>query len=548
LGADIRFTSSDGTTLLKYERERHDSANQVAEYWVKIPSVSSSSGTTFYIYYGNASASDGEDATNVWDSNFKIRYSMKDLTTTSVKDSTVNNNDGTKKGVGEPTEIDGKIEKAQEFDGNDDYIGAENTGVFSGGIVTVEFWVYVSSTNGYEGWLGIGQSSSNRMDFVVDRNNLRLQFSSTPSGYWVAGNSNALIDNAWNHVAWYFNQNNNDLKFYTNGVLQDLSYTVDCNTANIKVQIARRIDSTVYKKAKIDEVRISNVARSTAWIKATYHAGNDSLLTFGTEETPVVTYTETYTLDTYLYTQNTQTHTVDALLYKQNAQTNTIDGFLYKTLTVSHTVDSYLPTTRIHTIDSVLYKTYTAGGTYSDPNISYGDDLVNYNGLPTIDAYLYKTTTASVDSVLYKTLTAESSIDSYFRKRLTTSAGIDSYLFAVRSITSSIDSLLYKTYTTTDTLDSYLYKQKTVENYINTYLWGTLELTYTIDGLLWGWNYQDKSTDPSWNYQNKSTDPSWDYQDKSTDPSWDYQDKSTDPSWTYKDKPTDPTWTWKIKR
>jgi len=35
-GYDIRFTSSDGTTLLKYERERHDATNQVAEYWVKI--------------------------------------------------------------------------------------------------------------------------------------------------------------------------------------------------------------------------------------------------------------------------------------------------------------------------------------------------------------------------------------------------------------------------------------------------------------------------------------------------------------------------------
>ncbi|NTW31555.1 MAG: hypothetical protein HGB12_02845, partial [Bacteroidetes bacterium] len=39
-GYDICFTSSDGTTLLKYERERHDQTNSLAEYWVKVPSVS----------------------------------------------------------------------------------------------------------------------------------------------------------------------------------------------------------------------------------------------------------------------------------------------------------------------------------------------------------------------------------------------------------------------------------------------------------------------------------------------------------------------------
>ena len=35
-GFDIRFTDEGGLALLKYERERHDLTNQVAEYWVKI--------------------------------------------------------------------------------------------------------------------------------------------------------------------------------------------------------------------------------------------------------------------------------------------------------------------------------------------------------------------------------------------------------------------------------------------------------------------------------------------------------------------------------
>jgi len=70
-GTDIRFTKSDGQTLLSYERERYDTNNGNAEYWVKIPSISSTTDTVFYVYYGNSSATDGANKTNVWDSHYK---------------------------------------------------------------------------------------------------------------------------------------------------------------------------------------------------------------------------------------------------------------------------------------------------------------------------------------------------------------------------------------------------------------------------------------------------------------------------------------------
>ena len=92
-GYDIRFTSSDGETLLKYERERHDSTNELARYWVKIPSVSSSADTTFYMYYGKADATDGADPENVWDSDFLAVYHFAQDPTGTVYDSTSNNRD-----------------------------------------------------------------------------------------------------------------------------------------------------------------------------------------------------------------------------------------------------------------------------------------------------------------------------------------------------------------------------------------------------------------------------------------------------------------------
>ncbi len=59
-GIDIRFTSADGKTLLPFEREFHGEylSSNLADYFVQIPSVSSSEDTYFYMYYGNDSAED----------------------------------------------------------------------------------------------------------------------------------------------------------------------------------------------------------------------------------------------------------------------------------------------------------------------------------------------------------------------------------------------------------------------------------------------------------------------------------------------------------
>ncbi|MDO8488384.1 MAG: DUF2341 domain-containing protein [bacterium] len=68
---DIRVTDSDGTTLLYHWIEQGSAAcnTSTTKIWAKTPSISTS-GTTVYIYYGNSSASNTEDGSNVfllWD-------------------------------------------------------------------------------------------------------------------------------------------------------------------------------------------------------------------------------------------------------------------------------------------------------------------------------------------------------------------------------------------------------------------------------------------------------------------------------------------------
>lgn len=54
---DIRFTDSDGTTLLSHWREIYTPSTS-AIFWVKVPSIPEAATTTIYMYYGNPAAAD----------------------------------------------------------------------------------------------------------------------------------------------------------------------------------------------------------------------------------------------------------------------------------------------------------------------------------------------------------------------------------------------------------------------------------------------------------------------------------------------------------
>jgi len=69
-GSDIRFTDSDGVTLLSYWIESWDSTNEEAIIWVKVPSIPASNSAYIYMYYGNSSAEDassGSDTFQIFD-------------------------------------------------------------------------------------------------------------------------------------------------------------------------------------------------------------------------------------------------------------------------------------------------------------------------------------------------------------------------------------------------------------------------------------------------------------------------------------------------
>lgn len=64
---DLRFTTSDGTTLLDYwiESITGTTPNQLATVWIKFDSIGTAA-TTFFMYYGNSAASSVSSGTNTF--------------------------------------------------------------------------------------------------------------------------------------------------------------------------------------------------------------------------------------------------------------------------------------------------------------------------------------------------------------------------------------------------------------------------------------------------------------------------------------------------
>jgi biopolymer transport protein ExbB len=62
-GGDIRFVSSDDTTLFKHHIEKYDTLDEIALVWVRIPRIAGNTDQGFMnLYYGNENAMGGQDA------------------------------------------------------------------------------------------------------------------------------------------------------------------------------------------------------------------------------------------------------------------------------------------------------------------------------------------------------------------------------------------------------------------------------------------------------------------------------------------------------
>jgi len=280
-GDDILFTAADEVTQLSHEIESFNGISGKLVAWVKIPSLSSSVDTDIYMYYGNSGASNQENATAVWDSNYKMVQHLQESSggANAIKDSTSNANHGTDNNS--PTfSASGQINSAIGFDGSDDYIVVSSPSPTSLTDFTVSGWVNWDS--GYTERGAIFSTDSFKLDVYLKTDNT--------TEVWIGGSvvaSNSTVQfGTWEY--WVATRAGSTVKLYRDGAFDNSAVDSTSISGVTKYFIGSQDDSGSYDgKGTLDEVRISDNARSADWILTGYNnqSNPSGFITLGSEET-----------------------------------------------------------------------------------------------------------------------------------------------------------------------------------------------------------------------------------------------------------------------
>ncbi|KPJ78044.1 MAG: hypothetical protein AMJ54_05645 [Deltaproteobacteria bacterium SG8_13] len=288
-GNDLLFADSDEVTKLDHEIEFFDQGTGTLVAWVRIPAPGITNGTdkTLYLYYGYPTVpADQQNVAGTWNSNYRGVWHLAEqgATPASYSDSTANNNDGTSP-TSHPTQVAGAIGPARDFDGTDDYITvADDLTLQLTTSITLEGWVWVRP-NGF-------------INFCCDVFPLLRKGEANPNGYQLGVRAYTPDTSTAGpgHAFLALDQGDDDGPVATNviasgGTWYHLAATWDGTTERIFVDGSQvqsgplagpiALDTRPlymgarqwedYGNGRLDELRISSIARPPQWIGTQYN-------------------------------------------------------------------------------------------------------------------------------------------------------------------------------------------------------------------------------------------------------------------------------------
>ncbi|MFH2092680.1 MAG: DUF2341 domain-containing protein [Pseudomonadota bacterium] len=264
-GEDLRFVSGDDTVLLKYHIERFDSLDEIALIWVKVPDISGKSDQgSVWLYYGNETAANGADKKNSFDSQYQAVYHFDELEGMPQDASSfLNHPSEFTAGLG----LAGIIGNGAAFSGPGNVFSIPDNSVFnfSQGM-TFSTWIKIYQPQD-DAYLFSRTTGDNGVIIAIRGTKIDVQIKTGDTLYKTDQSTDLPLD-GWHHLAVTLAPKGRITLFLDGIEAQWVNTQADLSTIAGNVMIGSDAAGKHAFSGDLDELRISGIPRSPAWIRS----------------------------------------------------------------------------------------------------------------------------------------------------------------------------------------------------------------------------------------------------------------------------------------
>jgi len=362
-GDDFVFTNANGDKL-PHEIELWNNETNKLVAWVCVQ-LTDGADNTFYIYWENAAAENQQNVEGTWNSDYKAVWHMGSSDGDEI-DST--GNGYTMTGNGDPSEVSDGIGLGTYYDGND-YATRAAFVASDGAYATTEIYAYLSSeTSAWRYAL-----SKTWVEAIAMNTNFKAYaMFDDDVPYPGAASTSSFVQNTYAYVAGTHNTSAVDgIKIYWNGTLENSrSSQGNIDTGAVPWFLGTSNGGGDFWVGAIDEVRLSTVTRSAAWINTTYWtmARSDVFVVWGDVEAELVTTTVTSLTTTTATVSTTNCVTSTGVTESQSTVTAQTTITTTATGTSTTTVSSSIISIQV---DRTVFVTQTISKDITTSTVSY---------------------------------------------------------------------------------------------------------------------------------------------------------------------------------
>jgi len=308
-GADIRVVESDDTTETAFELVTFATTTKRGELHFMADSLGTTSTSTFYIYYGNTTATayavtDTYGRNNVWSSYIGVWHMAE--SSGNANDYTGNNRTATNTNA---TYTPVKIGNGADYNGSSAYHAITDVSALEPASFSWSFWFEFDNQTGNPFLIDRYNASVADGYRIFGSGTSKINVNVRRSGANVDVTSSSTISNSTKYygTATY---NNGITRFYLNGNIDGTktngtgAVLYNATVTNVGFGQRQTGAAGTYLNGRLDEVRFTSTVRSASWITTEYNnqSSTSTFFYIGAEEAySAGTSTATSTTDSIIW-------------------------------------------------------------------------------------------------------------------------------------------------------------------------------------------------------------------------------------------------------